>query len=293
MRKIRTQLVTIAAVVASTGASYAADMAVKAPPPAPPPAPVYNWTGWYVGLNAGGRWGGDCVDTTTTQVFHIGGLNGNIGAAVATQGTGQTCPNGAGFIIGGQIGYNWQFNNWVTGIETDIDGVSRVDEDSITNIGRVPGSGGVPAGAIGSTGLITSGKDLKWLGTVRGRLGWLATPTFLVYGTGGLAYGGVQGNTTITETLGFGDTPAPFGTSGGFSGTRTGWTAGGGVEWMLAPRWSVKVEYLYYDLGTETWSLANINQFGLFGALLETVSSSQSKTRFNGNIARLGINWHF
>jgi outer membrane immunogenic protein len=128
---------------------------------------------------------------------------------------------------------------------------------------------------------------------LRGRLGILVTPSFLIYGTGGLAYGGVEANTTITETLGFSDTPGSFGTSGGFSGTRVGWTAGGGVEWMFAPRWSVKAEYLYYDLGTETWSLGNINQFGLNGALLETVSASQSKTRFNGNIARLGINWHF
>jgi hypothetical protein len=60
-----------------------------------------------------------------------------------------------------------------------------------------------------------------------------------------------------------------------------------------ARQWSVKAEYLYYDLGSATWSLGNINQFGLLGTLLETVSTSQSSTRFNGNIVRAGINWHF
>jgi outer membrane immunogenic protein len=62
---------------------------------------------------------------------------------------------------------------------------------------------------------------------------------------------------------------------------------------MFAPNWSVKAEYLYYDLGQVTWSLGNINQFGSFGTVLETVSASQSTTRFNGNIVRGGINWHF
>jgi outer membrane immunogenic protein len=124
-------------------------------------------------------------------------------------------------------------------------------------------------------------------------LGFTITPTFLVYGTGGLAYGGVSTSTNITETLGFGDTPAPFGTFGNFSQSRVGWTAGGGLERLFAPNWSLKVEYLYYDIGRVTYALFPLQQFGLNGTLLETIGASQSSTRFNGNIVRAGLNYHF
>jgi outer membrane immunogenic protein len=283
MRKV---LGLVGATMLFAGPALAADLPVKAP--VMPLGPVSIWTGWYVGLNAGYHWGGDCVNTVTTNIFSVPFLNGNIGGAVATQGTGSVCPNDRGFIGGGQIGHNWQINNWVVGIEADVQGASNNnDRASITNAGIVPGDGGAS-----SVGTITSEKDLEWLGTLRGRLGFLATPTFLIYGTGGLAYGGVKASTTIVEKLGFVDTPSPFGTTGSFSGTRAGWTAGGGVEWMFQPKWSLKAEYLYYDLGNETWSLGNLIQSSsVFG--VETIGASQSSTRFNGHIVRAGINFHF
>lgn len=288
MHEFRTQLLASTTILALSGIAYAADMPVKAPPMAPAP-PAISWTGWYVGLNGGYHWGADpCVQTLTTNVSSIGGLNGDIGAAVASQGTGRVCTDDSGFIGGGQVGYNWQINKWVVGLETDFQGATNGNNQaSITNVGTVPGSG------VSSTGRITSSTDLRWLGTLRGRLGIVVDQSLLVYGTGGLAYGKVDGSTTITETLGYSDTPAPFGTGGSFSGTRTGWTAGGGFEYMFAPNWSVKAEYLYYDLGQVTGSLGNINQFGDFGTLLETVSASQSTTRLTGNIARFGVNYIF
>jgi outer membrane immunogenic protein len=72
--------------------------------------------------------------------------------------------------------------------------------------------------------------SLNWFGTVRGRVGYLITPTILAYGTAGFAYGGVSGNVT------------------GYSNTRTGWTGGGGLEWKFAPNWTVKLEYLFVNL---------------------------------------------
>jgi outer membrane immunogenic protein len=284
----------IGAAVLVAGPALAADLPVKAPRVAPL-MPVDTWTGWYLGLNAGYHWGGDCVDTVTTNIFSVGGLNGDIGGAVATQGTGGACPSEKGFIGGGQIGYNWQMNNWLVGIETDIQGASNNnDTAAIANIGTVPGATdliGRPV-SVRSVGVIASEKDLRWFGTLRGRLGFLTAPTVLLYGTGGLAYGGVEANTAIVETLGFRDSPNPFGTAGSFSGTRVGWTVGGGAEWMFMPKWSLKAEYLYYDLGSQTWSLGNINQSSnIFG--LETVGASQSSTRFNGHIFRAGINLHF
>ena len=277
--------------------ALAADIALKAPPP--PPAPVCAWCGWYIGLNAGGTWFNDnSVDTTTTNVSSIPGLglNGNIGAAVAAQGTGSVSPGNGAFLGGAQIGYNRQYNNWVLGIEADFDGVAKRNRQGVlANAGFVPGSslGPGPGGTFSSAGTITSSKNLYSLGTLRGRLGVLSTPTLLAYGTGGLAYGQVNTSTTIAETLGFPDTPLPFGTAGSVSTWRAGWTAGGGLEWLFAPKWSVKVEYLYYDLGRVTNNLPQINQFGIFGTTLETVSNSQSTTRFNGSIVRIGINTHF
>jgi outer membrane immunogenic protein len=295
MKKVHTLLLATGGVVALVGSAFAADMAVRAPAPLPPPpAPLYSWTGFYAGLNAGFHWGRNCVNTVTTNVFSFPGLE-DFGSAEASQGTGTTCPNDNGFIGGGQIGYNWQLTNWVLGFETDLQGASNnSDQDIITNTGTVPPNLLLGTPALGLTGTITSSKDLRWLGTVRGRLGFLAAPSFLVYGTGGLAYGKAEATTTITEGLVFPLLgPASLGpaTTGSFSDTRTGWTVGGGVEWLFAPNWSVKAEYLYYDLGQVTWSLPDINQFGLFAGVLQT--ASQSTTRFNGNIVRAGINWHF
>ena len=106
------------------------------------------------------------------------------------------------------------------------------------------------------TALDWTSSRVNWYGTVRGRLGFLFTPTLLVYGTGGLAYGGV--NTTVNHNTLMVSFPltsqglAPG--SASFSDTRVGWTAGGGLEWMFMPNWSAKVEYLYTDLGTTSLS---------------------------------------
>ncbi len=95
---------------------------------------------------------------------------------------------------------------------------------------------------------------------MRGRAGWLFTPTLLVYGTAGFAYGGVQ--------------------AWSYTNTRTGWTAGGGLEWMFAPRWSAKVEYLYADLDSGGTT-------GGFGWNWGYHFHPQL------NIVRAGVNYHF
>ena len=143
--------------------------------------------------------------------------------------------------------------------------------------------------------------SLDYVGTVRGRLGWLFTPTLLLYGTGGLAYGGVTLN-TATQVSNTAFYISNWNVSPGFGGvnysnTQVGWTAGGGLEWMFWPNWSAKVEYLYYDLGSVTQSFAlpitttytyegnQYNDAALFGG--------QVRARLNGNIVRAGLNYHF
>jgi outer membrane immunogenic protein len=269
------------------GPAIAADMA---PYYKAVPAPICAWCGWYVGANAGYAWlNSGSVDTTTTNLSSAPGLNGDIGAAIAAQGTGSVTTKSGDFMGGGQFGYNWQAGNIVYGLETDIEGMAGSHGATITNIGTVPGA----AAVIGSTGAITSSKNVSYLGTLRGRAGYLFTPGFLFYGTGGLAYGGVRTSTTIVETLGFTDTPGSFGTSGSASSTRVGWTAGAGFEWLFWSRWSAKIEYKYYDLGSVTNTLPSFQQFGGFGATLETVNASQSTAKFAGSNVSFGVNYRF
>ncbi|MGH6869050.1 MAG: outer membrane protein, partial [Methylocella sp.] len=129
------------------------------------------------------------------------------------------------------------------------------------------------------------------------RLGFTITPTFLAYGTGGLAYGGVNSRVAIFQqdvVAPVSNFNAPYSSFGSLSNSRVGWTAGGGLEWLFAPNWSVKVEYLYYDLGTATFALSPLtNTFTSRRGGVAWSSSPFAKTRFNGNIVRAGLNYHF
>jgi outer membrane immunogenic protein len=300
---LRRILLASAGAIALSGPALAADLTRPPPPPVyvPPPPPL--WTGFYIGLNAGGTWSSNnTVDTSAIPGPCNTGFPGcavtpnfsDTSAALATFSTGQ---NNGGFIGGGQVGYNYQFGpSWVAGVEADIQGVagstgSATFFRSLAN----PNFLGFP---VLETADVS--RRLDYLGTLRGRLGWLVTPTFLIYGTGGLAYGGVNATTSIVQfdenedsTL----SPNPFFSTGSLNNTRVGWTAGGGVEWMFAPNWSLKVEYLYYDIGSVSYALSPLTTFGtalsaVDGGVFST-AFAHSSTRFNGNIVRAGINYHF
>jgi len=163
----------------------------------------------------------------------------------------------SGFIGGGQVGYNWQAASWVYGAEADIQGLTRDVNGSVATV--TSGVPGFPSEAFTSTTSVT--KSLDYFGTLRARFGYLLTPGFLVYGTAGLAYGGVHATTSISQAdagiLG-GPPVVGYGSSASISQTRAGWTAGGGVEMQLGPRWTAKAEYLYYDLGSVSYGLPNL-----------------------------------
>jgi outer membrane immunogenic protein len=255
------------------------------------PEPVCMWCGFYAGANAGYAWSSaDAVDTVTTNLSSIAGLNGDVGGAIATQGTGSVSPKSNSFVAGGQLGYNWQAGSIVYGLETDIQGFSGSNSaSSVTNVGTISGA----APAAGATAAIASSKNLTYLGTLRGRAGYLATPSLLLYGTGGLAYGGARTSTTVTETLGLLDTLGSFGTTTSGSSTLVGWTVGAGIEWLFWSNWSAKVEYRYYDLGSATTTSSMFQQVGAFGAVLDTTNASQSSTKFAGSDVSFGVNYHF
>jgi outer membrane immunogenic protein len=86
--------------------------------------------------------------------------------------------------------------------------------------------------------------------------------------------------------------PNHYSSFGSISNSRVGWTAGGGVEWLFAPNWSVKVEYLHYDIGRVTYGLSPLDNFNTAGMLF-TSGAPVASARFNGNIVRAGLNYHF
>jgi outer membrane immunogenic protein len=123
----------------------------------------------------------------------------------------------------------------------------------------------------------------------------------LIYGTGGLAYGGVSSSASIFQANNDCSSPLPgpclapaASTSGSRSSTQVGWTAGGGIEWMFLPNWSAKLEYLYYDLGSLTYTLPPLVSIGeSFRPVTAALVATQASTRFAGNIVRAGVNYHF
>jgi outer membrane immunogenic protein len=234
-------LITSAALTALyAGSAVAADR--RMPAYAPPPAPVYSsWTGMYLGANVGYSWGQSKFDATLTGV-----------------GTLSNSQNINGAIGGFQTGYNYQFGAWVWGLETDIQ--ASGEKGGSTLAGRLPLTS------------VTTDDKLPWFGTVRGRLGFLATPNVLVYGTGGAAYGLVKNSATITVR--------GVSAVGTFSDLRAGWTVGGGVEGALGGGWSAKLEYLYMDLGQ---SQQTFTGFGV-GTTAQTRETTD-------NIVRVGLNY--
>ena len=175
-----------------------------------------------------------------------------------------------GVIGGGQIGYNWQFSNWVFGFEADIQASGQKGSTTGTCAGGSLASvatlnSACSPGHVGDTAPFNVAalpvtenlsERLNWFGTVRGRIGSAIMPTVLAYITGGLAFGEVSTSDTISGTNLIG----PQGVNGVMivpvSGTlsnnttKVGWTIGGGIEGALLKNWTGKIEYLYVDLGT-------------------------------------------
>jgi len=240
--------------LAFVGAASAADMPMKAPiVKAPVMVPPYNWTGFYVGLNAGGSWGRQDNDLVTVPGGVVGLSNSD---------------SLDGFIGGGQIGYNWQINQWVLGVEADFQGSTQSGDGSFV-IAPFAGVAVIPGLTVNYT------DKLEWFGTVRGRLGY-AWDRWLAYFTGGFAFG----HGTLSGT----GTTTPAGTVFAFSASQdySGWTVGGGLEWAFADHWSAKAEYLYIDFGNGPTVVANTA-----GTL--AISSGG----MTDNIARLGVNYKF
>jgi outer membrane immunogenic protein len=220
--------------VLCAGFASAADL-----PPAPRPAVapiayaprVYDWTGFYIGANAGGGF------TNSSWSDPFTGANNNF--------------NNSGFIGGGQIGYNAQFNWLVVGIEGDFDwsGIRSSSNDAVGN-------------AIHD--------KTQWTSTVTGRVG-AAFDRLLVYAKGGVAFADDKG--TLNDI------------AGGVSSntmTRTGWTAGAGLEYALAQNWTAKIEYDYLGFGNQNFTFST-----------PTFPAYTTNASLNVQEVKAGINYKF
>ena len=250
MRKLL--LSAVATLILAPAAANAADlrMPVKAPPaPMPPP---FSWTGFYIGGNLGGAW---AHHNFNDNFFNLGFDNGN--------------SNGV-FIGGGQVGANYQINQFVIGVEGTFDWASNNNNNNGVGV-VVPGS--VPLEVV----RITSNDT--WIASVAARLGW-AVDRALFYVKGG---GGWVGNNgfTLTDV----NTGASISTSG--NNNVSGWLFGGGLEWAFTDNWSLKVEYDYLGLGNRTFTATGLVFPRLAGDTFTTSGSN------NVQMVTVGLNYRF
>jgi outer membrane immunogenic protein len=259
----------------ATGAAMAADLppapAYKAPAVVAPMA--YNWTGFYIGANAGGAWG--TFDPSTAVVFSPTGYFATTSTpAITTAGAQVIKPNG--FTGGFEAGVNWQAGNFVFGVEGDI--------ESFRLSGNAT-SGPVLYPCCAPTSFtVMSNASTSWLATGRGRLG-VAANNWLFYATGGVAFTNLNANFNFTDTF------ATAAESASISGTKVGWTAGGGIEAGLWQGWSVKAEYLYVDFGSVSVNSTNLTAFTPPIAFPTNVFTHSVDLK--ASIARIGLNYRF
>ena len=290
MKKI---LLATVSMTVLTGSAFAADLpSRKEVISTPVSAPL--WQGFYTGLNAGYGFG------TASNAQNYGWANANPEAignsedqaayAGANSYMGRNIDQ-SGFIGGGQVGYNYQYGQkFVLGFEADMQG------SGISGQGNV--NGWAPDGSV--IGVLSNGTvqaGINWMGTARGRIGYLITPTVLAYVTGGFAYGGTYLKTfpnTIYTSTAYGGSASNYGisTQNAQQNFNVGWTAGAGAEWMMAPNWSIKGEALYYDLGSTSVSNTTYYADGQ-AASLNPLGGSTTRAYYQGVIARAGVNYHF
>ena len=228
-----------------------------------PNAAIFNWTGFYAGLNAGYGWGHMTTSGFTTTPNPVG-----IFPSPPT-----VSPDGKGFLGGIQAGYNHQIGRVVIGVEADytFSGIRG------TGSGTLPFAGGAPG-----YHLTTVTQEIPWFATVRGRLGISSTERFLLIASAGVAYGKTQvSNSTMPISAGTncGNTSCAFGSA---SGTSSGWAAGVALEYALWQNVTIKSEYLFIDLGSRSMT---------YPATLSGGSTVTTKSDFQAHIVRAGLNF--
>jgi outer membrane immunogenic protein len=300
-----------------TNAAIAADLpSRKAEPLLSAPPPPQIWTGFYAGLNAGynaglnssavssnigGTWNGAANNPWINGRFDCYTVGTPLlNAASPISMNGVMANNQSGFIGGGQIGYNYQLSSlFVVGIEADIDGAAINGASGSSAAPTLPAALAATQNVTQATGFTQIDSGLEYLGTVHGRIGYLATAALLAYGSGGFAYGGAWATASQRSAENFtSETGRVFHTSawtgaGSQNQLLTGWTAGGGLEWLFAPNWSLKAEALYWNLGNLTVRTVQVGITPDAGSFYGNSGWGNTSLNYAGIAARAGVNYHF
>jgi outer membrane immunogenic protein len=252
-------------------------------------SPQTDWSGPYIGLNGGYNWDSTTSRSSSMTVNQLSGVDAGSGAVTVPPTTfagGRAHANGSGFMGGGQLGLNIQTGGLVWGIEGDFDGLSaRGRQTSVYALG--------PTGLTnGSTVVARRQVDPQWVATVRGRLG-LGLDRMLLYGTGGVAFANLRDRasysyapavTSDVTTANPGTTYGPYASSGGASGVHTGWTAGGGVEFMASRNVTFGAEYRHTEIGAYSRT---------FGSTAANGVSERSRLGFTDDAVLARVNLKF
>ena len=259
--KLKALLLASTAVILS-GTAFAADLSARMPAKAPlaASAPI-SWTGCYVGAHAGAGWGRSGVSDPNVALF---------GASI-TPTSGDTIGiDGAGAVVGAQIGCDYQFaNNWVIGLAGDFSW-ANIDASEIDPFFNGKSGGPIPLHA-----------KTDSLAAAAGRVGY-AWDHYLLYAKGGAAW--VHNKYSFDNLANFDSGFCAIGV-GCFptaTETRLGWTAGAGFEWAFANSWSAFAEFDYYGFGNR--SVPFTSQIG---------TSASYNVKQNFEVAKIGINYRF
>ncbi len=315
-----------AVALAMAGPAAATDLRLplKAPPVVAPPAAP--WTGFYLGAQGGYAWGDKTASFSGNDVNFAALLNGTaFQGGTPLPGTRWTDRGGFGGLEGG---YNHQFSpSFVLGVEADISAADIKGSASatsfienftstqlITTTTTEPGTSKykcLPAPPQTQTTVqaiatlhqamqtVATSQKIDWFSTIRPRLGWLATPSLMLYGTAGLAIAQVDESVSYAASVagafslgGFSIAcPVAGATCAGGASSRTavGWTAGVGAEYMVGQSFSVKAEYLYVGLPGDTVRVTASS--ALAGTAPSSFNARVSDADFQ--LVRVGLNYHF
>jgi len=252
----------IAAAAFSCAPALAADLPVKAPAYRPTPVALFNWTGFYVGGHVGGGW-------------NSGNVTGNpLPDPVSYGFVEESLPiNKGGWVGGLQIGYNWQVApTFLLGVEADYSWSGIHGSSTFGPIQSIP-----PGQAYVPGSFATASRNVDWLSSVRGRIGY-TMDSVLLYATGGFAWAGVKDSADEVFLTGVTN-------PGSLNSTRTGWVAGGGFEFAWTNNWLFRAEGLYYNFGSDSFVGARVPALPTFGV--------RYTDKMSVTVLRVGIDYKF
>jgi outer membrane immunogenic protein len=240
------------------------------------------WEGFYAGVNIGGAWNNTCNSWT---------LNNVTNPVLVNAFNNRDCPNNGVFVGGVQIGYNFQYNQWVWGFGLDYDYWSSKNRNR-SFVYTAPAGGTVPSGTFAFSGKV-SPNGFAILGP---RIGYAVDNWLPYFRVGGVFTGGSH-TTTATYTQATNTTGTPDAV---FSGSKNfksnGFGVGVGSDFMVADQLFFRAEYNYVSLGKGTSSATQCTPAS--SALCTQFNSSQYQldnihNKFTANIFRVGLNYKF